>query len=103
MRDMKKFLIFLITLLILLCISGCSPKFTYFATETRNPQEVVDSLLSPVKTTYHSWIGFQTLGINAGDSTVISTYVYSIGNKTVTVVEYGNSDLMSVTEKKRKR
>lgn len=101
---MKKFFIFLILLIALLCFTSCSPKWSYFTTDTVCPQCVVDSLLKPrMSPEYHTWAGFQVLGINAGDSTVISTYVYSVDKQTITVVEYGNSELTQVTEKRKGR
>lgn len=101
MRDMKKALLSLIILGTLL-LSACSPKFAYFTTDTTCPQCVVDSLLQPKKSYYHDWANFQVVGINQGDSTVISTYVFAVENQTISVVEYDNSAYTTVTEKKRR-
>ena len=102
MRDMKKAILSLIIILGLF-VSSCSPRFAYFTTETTCPQCVVDSLLQPEKSYYHSWAGFETVGVNYGDSTVISTWIRVKDNQTISVVEYDNSLYTTVTEKKKLR
>jgi hypothetical protein len=100
MRDMKKIILSLIVILGLF-VSACSPRFAYFTTETPCPQCIVDSLLQPNKYYYHNWAVFQTVGINHGDSTIISTYVFVKDNQTIKVVEYDNDYYVTVSEKKK--
>lgn len=98
---MKKLLA---TLAIFLSLVACSPKFYYFSRETTCPQCVVDSLMNPNPTQFRDWTGFQSIGINQGDSTIVTTYVNALNpDQVITVILYNNSDSSTVTEKRRKK
>lgn len=90
------------SILLLGLLFSCSPKFVYFTTDTEHPQHVVDSLL-PSAGNYRDWYNFQTIGINAGDSTAISAFIYLEGSQKITVVDYANSPVSTVTEKRQVR
>ena len=89
-------------LLLALSLVACSPKFYYFSTETTCPQCVVDSLLGPKTSNYLYWTSMETIGINQGDSTVISTYVNVVDNLNISVITYENSESSTVRKKKVK-
>lgn len=98
---MKKLALFLLLVISLVAFS-CSPKYYYFSTETTCPQCVVDSLLGPKTSNYLDWTNFAVVGINEGDSTVISTYVYVIDNVDVSVTTYENTGTATVKKKELK-
>lgn len=93
---MKKWFVIL---LLFVSLASCSPKFNYFATETTCPQCVVDSLLGPKTSNYLEWVSFETVGVNQGDSTLISTYVNVVGKTDITVITYENSEMSTVKKK----
>ena len=91
------------TILLVLSLVACFPKFRYFSTETSCPQRVVDSLYNDIglpTSDYHTWTSFEVVGINQGDSTLISTYVNVVDKITVSVTSYGNSEMSTVRKKK---
>lgn len=60
--------------------------------------------MSPSPTRFQDWTSFQAIGINQGDSTVITTYVNALNpDQVVTVILYNNSSESTVTEKRRKK
>ena len=92
-------------ILLVLSLVACFPKFRYFSAETSCPQRVVDSLYNDAglpTSDYRTWTSFEVVGINQGDSTLISTYVNVIDRITISVTTYGNSE-MSTVRKKRVR
>jgi len=92
----------LFVILLFVSLVACSPKLYYFTTETTCPQCVVDSLLGPKTSNYLEWVSFETVGINHGDSTVISTYVNVVDKVDVSVTTYENSGWSTVRKKKLK-
>lgn len=91
-----------VILLLFVSLVACSPKFYYFTTETTCPQCVVDSLLGPNTSNYLEWVSFETVGVNQGDSTLISTYVNVVDKTDVSVITYENSEKSTVKKKKLK-
>lgn len=91
-----------LTLLLVLSLVACSPKFYYFSTETTCPQCVVDSLLGPNTSNYLDWTNFVAVGINEGDSTLISTYVNVVDKIDISVTTYENTGTSTVKKKKLK-
>lgn len=102
---MKKILLALVVALGLSL--ACSPKFSYFTTETIHPQEVVDSLLG-YRSEFQDWPSFSVIGVRHWDSTLIRTYVlYQTGidsktYKNISVIEYGITDTVTVRAKEGK-
>lgn len=90
------------TLLLVFSLVACSPKFYYFSTETTCPQCVVDSLLGPNTSNYLDWTNFVAVGINEGDSTLISTYVNVVDKIDISVTTYENTGTSTVKKKKLK-
>ena len=73
------------------------------STETSCPQRVVDSLYNDAglpTSDYRTWTSFEVVGINQGDSTLISTYVNVVDRITISVTTYGNSEMSTVRKKK---
>jgi hypothetical protein len=91
-----------LTLLLVFSLVACSPKFYYFSTETTCPQCVVDSLLGPNTSNYLDWTNFVAVGINEGDSTLISTYVNVVDKIDISVTTYENTGTSTVKKKKLK-
>lgn len=103
---MKKILL---ALVVALGVSlACSPKLSYFATETIHPQEVVDSLLG-YRSEFQNWPSFTVIGVRHWDSTLIRTYILyqdSPDTKTyrnISVIEYGITDTVTVRAKEGRR
>ena len=89
-------------LLLVFSLVACSPKFYYFSTETTCPECVVDSLLGPNTSNYLDWTNFVAVGINEGDSTLISTYVNVVDKIDISVTTYENTGTSTVKKKKLK-
>ena len=94
-----------LTLLLVLSLVACSPKYAYFSTETRYPQHVVDSLYTSIgypTSNYLDWTNFEVVGINEGDSTRIATYVRVVDKIDISVTTYENTGTSTVRKKKVK-
>lgn len=99
---MKKLVL---AVLLVLSLAACSPKFYYFSTETTCPQCVVDSLYRSIgypTSDYLDWTSFQVVGVNQGDSTLISTYVNVVDKIDISVTTYENTGTSTVRKKKVK-
>lgn len=91
-----------LTLLLVFSLVACSPKFSYFSTETTCPQCVVDSLLGPRSTNYFTWTSMTTVGVYGKDSTQITTYVQAVDDLSISVTTYRGIETSTVKKKKVK-
>lgn len=102
---MKKFIITVI--FGLATLFSCGPTkhisnsdYTYFLTETVEPQVVVDSLLGEFTSDFRVWNKMETIGIRY-DSTLISSFVNWIEDTdstaiNIAVITYGNTDTCTI-------
>lgn len=100
---MKKFII--TTILGLTVLFSCNPTkngpdYTYFLTETVEPQTVVDSLLGKFTSDFRQWNKIEAVGIRY-DSTQISSFINWIEDTdstaiNIAVITYGNTDTCTV-------
>lgn len=100
---MKKFIIALLTLLLVWSCRETVSNYTYFYRDTVSPQELVDSLLGSRTSDFTNWPSFQVRGIRY-DSTDIVTYLNWIEDTdstavSVTVTCYSNTDTCTVKRK----
>lgn len=97
---------FCIAITVLLCLTVCSPRFSYSIYETVYPQEKVDSILNRHED-FRNWPMMEYIGVRYYDSTVIRSYIYynesGKSYKNISVTVYENTDTVTVKIKEGKK